>query len=1697
MTDQSLPSEPIENGDSNPDSIEEEIYPTFDKREVSDGTNSSADSDVDKSEVDSQINNEASSRVADYKDSEDDENPSVNQDGTEVKGDDSSSVNQDGTEVNGDDSSSVNQDGTEDERVDQAQQTRKPFDENLTDATEQVDQDQKTKERARRAEFEHRHINISRIEKKYLERARNLYVKPNTYAPFAEMVFTQDQSKLKSTSDRIWLIAGTPRSGRVITAIRIALDLMDLQADRAESIWIYEDSDRTLQEIAADKTLPDNSVIIFENVFDRGRMRSDALFSQVRDLNSNLAQRKVHFIFTVLENDENFPLQDLRGRYPILISVQPTLIEVFHKFVDVYFPEIINPDENKRLKELAPTISAAFQPPRRAADIDYWFRLHGGNAKELERFLQSGAFQESLETRHWFENLPNLNYKLYALLVVLFDGLDYIWLEQIYEASVAQLRNMGMDGDDQFIDPRRIGIYALESRLQLRKRGTQIDFIDDIFRIEVQRQIENHQRLLWTLVDSFIAVIRTINESFVSTRKLNSKLKRRRETLDNPLLQRRLIATSQDMDNMRRLRDVIAKALASLGVFHIEFLRNKLNDLVQDDAAFVVLTASGILANMGCEDDYQELVIDILSEWVRSGDFDCMWAAAVSISRVYEAVVRKISLDDVYIPATLTVDNQADRPKIKARNFLLDLGKLLEELARNYNNYDEVYKQQKRDAIHNLLLNQLEDEFSQLVQEGVHTGDITTDVLKTYQEAKSEERILLALHLIPDAQQQLQQKVESIFLTQIDSWCDQIRLGVVEAAAYIASSRPLEMVHLVESWVSGEDNEDPVWQIGYMTLNRLFQQTEHLDVILLEKRAFPLLQSFETLIRVRRPMITGLWEMLKGLSYDETVVEEQEQKHRELINLLTSDPLSTALKAILTWYQKAIEQLNQYKVDIDETDFDDHPEISDAVLSLVENRAEIWESQVYPEILKAINQATYEQRIQFRKAIIDEWLIPEHDQSERVRRVAHALIARSHIMDGLVVDLPQAQRVGVFIIDGSADDASINDMFALAQRLSAVVPLYILNLGDARRTYIEGIWESRNLSSEQKIQYVTVSDISDQGRHRPPLLMPLLQSREWDDHNKFTPDQTYFILVHTSRTIADLPDFFANLTVQPQMASNTGNIFAQRRKEQTHTVEEQEWEWADKLFIISNSSQSFPAHARGLISFTSQNSIDYTYSQLQHQVTKMLHQMTSANEMWRNIEGYLGFAVPRTVTELKPFIEQWLLLLNDIQYTHPRNDASLTIAWVLLALSREGEQGCRNAVSIIEYLLEKPDDDIVANIQHQMGMACARMLFNFYNAFPSNLSVEIHGALLRLLPAFNRAARDYSDLISIWDVLITWGQSTTWLSVLEPATELEEIETDGSKLYESVDTLKEREARAARNWLQRYERLPEIWDLFIDIGKSVDEFIGLILKAHTYRQNVNAHKSNKGKINRRQPAPQAPLTEPHLTKLLSFIPEDLERDSLGISVLQWQIDQISANQRELLSSKHKDTLLQRARNMQTLAERLRDRLSLRIAGQLPILTNNEKFYGILIVQADNKLLTAKAADLARIFAQMRKRGELKEVVLTMHRQGSQDMVRHIRKAVKRKENDLYEAQKRIPLLGPALDRYVDDQVGFVVVLSERQVLDYDDWGEREGWGERLWTIRPKNAKWQPSRGEHFNLSESSDVIMDQIVMSIMQRNKAK
>lgn len=1541
---------------------------------------------------------------------------------------------------------------------------------------------------ARESEFNRPRIRLTPLSDGDLATVRTLYVAPESYEVFCNEVFITTIGGRKSVSGnadkRVWLVAGSSGSGRVMSATRLALELLEAEGEHAESVLLYESKDYDLLEIAAGENLPAKSVIIFNDVFKRGRMSPHALFSPLGKVEGELKRRQVWLIFTVQEASQEFLLQDLEGRYPIFKAEQPNLTDVYVRLVEYHFSSDEYADENKRLLDLLERVPDALQPPRRAAHIEYWFRKHRNQVAELEACILNAKYEAATAVRDWFEGLPNLNYKLYGLLVVLFDGLDETWLDQIYESSVIHLRDTGMIQAEQFVDPRQLGREALESHLRLQRRGDQLSYEEERYWAEVKRQILNYQRLLWTLVGEFQAVVEGMNENYLITRRQQSRLQRRvKGNIEkNTPLRRRLNATNQRMDDIRHLRDVIAAAIAKIGGFHLRRLRGILDELAHNKDAFVVLTASMILAELAVEGEQSDFVMDVLHDWAQSQDFDLMWAASVSVSRVYERVVRRTgqALSEDVAPTNRVAEQR--------RALLEQLGELLAEVANSYSQYDhDLWNKRCRQIEEDILsLSSLRESLTQQIQAAVEAGALPDSFLTTYQAAPPEAQVQQALSVLPTERAAIARFIERECEKQHESWCDQIRLSVVSTVAYIASIHPADMASLVQSWLDNHTKDEAVMEVSYMALNRLFQQTNHLEAGLLERRAFPLLRLLKSLLQSKRPSLTGLIEQLRGLLHDESVSNEQQEAHREVVELLNKDPLRTALGAILQWYHTSVALAKALEEDSEESDTPlDDEEVSPgqgADQALAHARAALWESKVYPELLKAINLATPEQRQRFRDMLVAVWLVEEHEESAMVRRIARALLARSHIMDGTVVDLPQRERFGLFITDGAGDEAERTKLFNLVQHLTGLTPLHIMRLGHASFQRIEGV---PTASEEQPPLLAT--DLVSRGHRRPPLLMPLLSPTMGAAAPPLEAARVHFIAVRTSTPIPDLPDFFDTLPAPPPESVRPKNIFHRTPAPSAPEGGSAGWEWDQKLFLLSPQPTSLPSSMRERLIPISDLNLPLLLL-LQRQIPKTLHQISPA-EMWRDLEQYIQTLPPRNLEALQAKLKEWLPLLNDIQHTHPRDDVALTIAWTLLVFSRER---CDEAVSAIEGLLRDEDADDAALPNHQMGMACARMLFNFYAADPEHLSVTTHEALLKLLPAFNRAARDYTDLIPVWSVLLRWAQSKDWLATLLAPAGTEAEEEEPGHLMDSVDQLKAPDARAMQKWLERYNRLPDFVALFLAVGKPIKAFRETLLEAIAYREaKKQGRKQPQGKWVKQHPLP---LPEPHLQSLLSFVPDDLTSTNPELEQLFWYLNQVGELAWESRSLKEREEYEERVRNMQTLAQRLRERLGRRLTGKLPAFTKKETCYGVVLVQGNHKQLTAKAVEVAYRFAMLRREARLfHEVVLTVHRLGSQELVRHIRKQAKRNDKELLDATARFSLMGPALDRYTNEEVGFILVLSDSPVLDFDDWAETEGWAERMWIMRPASSKWQPSQGEQVGLDEKIEMVLEQIAGRITRR----
>jgi hypothetical protein len=142
------------------------------------------------------------------------------------------------------------------------------------------------------------------------------------------------------------------------------------------------------------------------------------------------------------------------------------------------------------------------------------------------------------------------------------------------------------------------------------------------------------------------------------------------------------------------------------------------------------------------------------------------------------------------------------------------------------------------------------------------------------------------------------------------------------------------------------------------------------------------------------------------------------------------------------------------------------------------------------------------------------------------------------------------------------------------------------------------------------------------------------------------------------------------------------------------------------------------------------------------------------------------------------------------------------------------------------------------------------------------------------------------------------------------------------------------------------------------------------------------------------------------------------------------------------------------------------------------------------VDASSIRTAHQALTFLRQFAAQQLRQE-QRIVPTLHRLGSKEIVTVIQDKVKiKQEQDILDKRKLLPIIGPILECYPAEQVGFVLIITATPVIDFDDWAECSKWTSRLWVA--SIHKWQPYMGEIISLDGNLSIIIKKIISRITQ-----
>jgi hypothetical protein len=442
---------------------------------------------------------------------------------------------------------------------------------------------------------------------------------------------------------RILLIAGPEHSGRTITAINLGLELCHLAGITEPQLFITSGSlqGRDLNLLGlphnardidrSDHELDSNAIFLLNDSF-RSSLTPEGMSRDALKALQETLQEKNDFIILTLPTESHF--LDGYGLFVIQLKLEEiNLKDVFEKHLQWWRNQPSTAIRKEILNRLGeqPEIASGFKNSNQivhffdelrhqAVDVAVQDQLPAGikfndlNTEEriekekqalgkIARRAYSFGLPDQEPTRLWFEGLSE-NARLFAMLIVLLEGISAVGIEEIYTRSVHYLSR---DGVQTLKDPRQVGRDDILS--QIRARVAEDDtfvFYSASYTLEAKEQVRNHHSMIWSLIGLFENLIQEYKSS---------------------------------NDVYAGVRRSLGTAIGRMGIHHLIKLEDLLSRLIKDPARGVIVVAGYILDALCAQGPaYHTFVVKQIDAWARSGDPAEMWAAGAAIWRVYDGL---------------------------------------------------------------------------------------------------------------------------------------------------------------------------------------------------------------------------------------------------------------------------------------------------------------------------------------------------------------------------------------------------------------------------------------------------------------------------------------------------------------------------------------------------------------------------------------------------------------------------------------------------------------------------------------------------------------------------------------------------------------------------------------------------------------------------------------------------------------------------------------------------------------------------------------------------------------------------------------------------------------------------------------------------------------------------------------------------
>ena len=881
--------------------------------------------------------------------------------------------------------------------------------------------------------------------------------------------------------------------------------------------------------------------------------------------------------------------------------------------------------------------------------------------------------------------------------------------------------------------------------------------------------------------------------------------------------------------------------------------------------------------------------------------------------------------------------------------------------------------------------------------------------------------------------------VEEIVYRQRLFWQNQIRLTIARTIYEISQIHINRANDFLSTWLKPESPQS-LYEIARMALNYIWQNSSRDHLNILNTKQFPFLLLLPSTLKASKGITTsGLWHILTSIITQESMEDIEREHQRRVSELIQLEPVNTAVEEILSLYRSATE------LQIPKGNLSDKVSIYKKRQEKRDKGSALWQEVVYGSLIKLVHQITPSERNRLSAALLYCWAEAEKHE-EVVHHLLQAILSYAAILNGDIMFIPTTPYRGVVLIDSSStfsDKDYLKSALQFIHQLSTKIPLDIHRLGDTTSSFTL----TKDLA--QKRDIVSLRDLRPNGQPKPCLIVPIINNY----HHAYSPDTTLFILVFNLSQIIDIQDFLPFWNSPPSnrpVSRLKARVSTQQKKKQNP------WKWENKVFLLN------------------QNNVTSLQRRLTHQVNRQLVGLTTqlTNLITKSFNGYelaqlradLASYMPPTFPEatVEETVNEWL---SQIEQGNEHDNVEwarvTTHKFIIEAKAGNLDQVCS---ILIKWLSPVTNNDLC----QLMGISITRTLIASY-LHNSQASQENINHLCRILPHFSRTIKNHDEFTPILSNFIRWADTN----------EKAEFVSNNEWLNKSLVNLGTDEQHQLLEWLRRYNYLPLFMEMFSQLDKSFDEFRQLLDPVYLWcRDNPNSIYKNTNL----DLALAEILTLNQFNSLILTMQRWSRQDENrgrayldGDEIYSWLLLSLTEEINLLKANK---TMPEKIRHWLMVVESMKKIVQQQLSGSLPQLQLSN-YYGLIIIDITSKSAIDYAKDLIDIFAaQMPKNLEL-----MCHKLGSPEIIQHINVDKQRlKRKNLNRDNSRLSSIGPTITRYAlhQEQVAFVLIITEKPIIDYKDWIAMEDavWVFRTWVL-PVNDKWIPDRGEIINVRDET------------------